>query len=146
MADTGESTGRCLCGAVSYSLSNRPKSYGACHCGMCRRWSGGIEMGIRVMPGEIDWKGEDDIATYQSSEWAERGWCKKCGSNLFWRLTAPGDMQGTLSLSVGSLDSMDGLEFDTEVYIDHKPGSHSFAGTRKRMTEAELLAMVGAQN
>ena len=30
------------------------------------------------------------IATYSSSEWAERQFCPPCGSGLFWRLKAGG--------------------------------------------------------
>lgn len=137
-------TGRCLCGAVSFTLAEEPTSYGACHCAMCRKFSGGIELGVHVMPGGIIWEGEDHIGTYTSSEWAERGFCKTCGSSLFWRLTAPGPMHGMLSVSAGALDSLDGMSFDTEVYIDAKPDSHAFAGERKRMTEADVLAMVNA--
>jgi len=136
-------TGGCLCGAVRYTLAAAPESYGACHCNMCRRWTGGIELGLQVMPGGIDWTGDEAIGTYQSSTWAERGFCGICGSSLFWRLTAPGPMQGMLSLSAGSLDSLDGLALETEVYIDHKPAGHAFAGERTRLTEAEILAMVG---
>lgn len=137
-------TGGCLCGAVRYTLAEVPSSYGACHCGMCRKFSGGIELGLNVPPGGLIWDADDQLATFTSSEWAERGFCKTCGSSLFWRLTIPGEMQGLMSLSAGSLDDMSGLDFDTEVYIDHKPDSHAFAGDRKRMTEAEVLEMVGA--
>lgn len=136
--------GHCLCGAVRYTLAAPAKSFAACHCSMCRRWTGGVEMGLHNPPGGIVWEGEENIATYRSSEWAERGFCRICGSGLFWRLTAPGPMQGMLSLSVGSLDSVEGLSFDTEVYIDHKPDTYAFAGERTRMTEAKVLASVGA--
>jgi hypothetical protein len=111
---------------------------------MCRRWTGGVEMGVQVPPDGVAWEGEP--ATYRSSDWAERGFCRECGSSLFWRLTAEGPMQGMLSLSAGSLDSMEGLVFETEVYIDHKPASHAFAGERQRMTGAEVMAMVGASS
>ena len=137
-------TGGCLCGAVRFTLDEAPTSYGACHCRMCRKFSGGIELGVQVNPDGIMWEGEDNLQTFASSEWAERGFCKVCGSSLFWRLTAPGPMQGMLSLSGGALDSLDGMTFDTEVYIDHKPASHAFAGERKRMTEADVMAMVAA--
>ncbi|MEM7722200.1 MAG: GFA family protein [Pseudomonadota bacterium] len=136
--------GGCLCGAVRYTLSEAPTEYGACHCGMCRKFSGGIELGVHVMPGGITFDRDDTLATYASSEWAERGFCKICGSSLFWRLTAPGPMHGMMSVSVGSLDSMEGLSFNTEVYIDAKPESYAFAGDRNRMTEADVMAMVNA--
>jgi hypothetical protein len=140
-----QKTGGCLCGAVRFELKDEPKTYGACHCSMCRKFSGGIELGLEVAPGGIIWSGEENIATYESSEWAERGFCKICGSSLFWRLTAPGPMQGLLSLSAGALDSFEGLTFASEVYIDNKPNSHAFAGDdRKQMTEADVMAMVAA--
>ncbi|RMA42844.1 GFA family protein [Rhodophyticola porphyridii] len=141
---SGCKTGSCLCGAVRFELAEAPKTYGACHCAMCRKFSGGIEFGLEVPPDGASWTGEENIGVYKSSDWAERGFCKICGSSLFWRLTAPGPMQGLLSLSAGSLDSFDGLEFTTEVYIDMKPDSHAFAGTRKRMTEAEVMEMVAS--
>ena len=140
----GPTTGGCLCGRVRYRLAEAPKGYGACHCGMCRKFSGGIELGAEVKPGGITWDGEENIGVYKSSDWAERGFCKICGSSLFWRLTMEGPMQGLLSLSAGSLDSLEGLEMNIEVYIDSKPAGHAFAGDHKRMTEAEVMAMVGA--
>lgn len=137
-------SGHCLCGVVSYTLAEPPKGYGACHCAMCRRWTGGIELGIQVPADGITWSGDENIATFASSEWAERGWCKTCGANLFWRLTMPGPMQGLLAICAGTLDSLDGLELTQEVYIDHKPAGHAFAGDRHRMTEADVMAMVNA--
>jgi hypothetical protein len=136
--------GGCLCGAVRYDLAAPPTEYGACHCGMCRKFSGGIELGLMVPPDGVTWTADTSLRTYASSEWAERGFCGTCGSSLFWRLTAPGDMQGLLSLSAGSLDDFDGLTFASEVYIDCKPASHAFAGARRRMTEAEVMAMVAS--
>ncbi|MGJ8617101.1 MAG: GFA family protein [Sulfitobacter sp.] len=140
---SGSKTGGCLCGAARFELSEAPTEYGACHCGICRKFSGGIEMGVHVPPGGITWTRADSVRAYTSSEWAERGFCSACGSSLFWRLTAPGPMQGMLSLSVGALDDMKGMKFTTEVYVDAKPKSHSFAGKRKKMTEAEVLQSVG---
>ncbi len=137
-------TGSCLCGAVRFTLAEEPKSFGACHCGMCRKFSGGIELGVDVPPGGIVWEGEENIQTYTSSEWAERGFCRICGSSLFWRLTLPGPEQGQLALAAGALDNLEGMRFDTEVFIDKKPDSYAFAGERTRMTEADVMAMVNA--
>lgn len=143
MSEHATREGGCLCGAVRFELAEIPTEYGACHCQMCRKFSGGIELGVFVSEDGIRWIKNDVLKTYKSSDWAERGFCGNCGSSLFWRLTAEGPMHGMLSLSVGALDSMAGMTFATEVYIDHKPTSHAFAGERKRMTEAEVLESVG---
>lgn len=136
-------TGGCLCGSVRFDLAETPTSYAACHCGMCRKFSGGIELGIQVMSDGVKFQPTETLAIYESSEWAERGFCISCGSSVFWRLTAEGEMQGMFSIAAGALDDMSGMSFDAEVYIDHKPDSHSFAGERDLMTEAEVLKMAG---
>ncbi|RED18477.1 GFA family protein [Pontivivens insulae] len=140
------STGHCLCGSVRYTLAETPSSFGACHCEKCRRFTGGIELGVNVMPGGITFDADETLKTFKSSDWAERGFCSHCGSSLFWRLTAPGPMQGMVVVCAGTLDSLDGLAFDTEVYVDNKPDNYTFAGERKQMTEADVLAMVGASS
>jgi hypothetical protein len=142
MAETNPGTGGCLCGTVRYRLTEPPAAFGACHCQMCRRFSGGVELGVQVLPGGIVWESDETVRTYRSSDWAERGFCSVCGSSLFWRLTAPGPMRGMLALSAGTLDSFAGLDFESEVYIDAKPHAYAFAGERKRMTEADVMAMV----
>ncbi|MDJ0858862.1 MAG: GFA family protein [Dinoroseobacter sp.] len=137
-------TGGCLCGTVRYKLTTPPKGIGACHCGMCRKFSGGIELGIEVPAEGVEFIADDSLRIYSSSDWAERGFCSICGSSLFWRLTAPGPMHGLFSLSAGSLDSLEGLALTQEVYIDMKPAGYALAGEHKRLTEADIMAMVAA--
>lgn len=89
--------GTCLCGDVTYEASVKANA-GACHCKMCRQWSAGPFMSVHV-DGEITFSGEQNISIYCSSEWAERGFCKRCGSNLFYKLLPrPGFPDGEISL------------------------------------------------
>lgn len=135
----GAREGGCLCGAVRYKLDPGPTHLDVCHCEMCRKFGG--SMGIEVAPGALTFESEDQIQTYQSSPWAERGFCKTCGSSLFWRMTAtggPGD--GMVSLCAGTLDDMNGLPLQTEIYVDEKPDGYAFAGETRKMTGAEVEA------
>ncbi len=134
-------TGSCLCGAVSYSVSNPMTQAGACHCGMCRKFSGGVYIGVQVAPDEISFEGADNIATYTSSDWAERAFCKTCGSSLYYRVTAPGPHQGVYHLGMGTVDDPSGLTMTEEIFTDVKPAGYSFAGDLKGMTGDEVFAM-----
>ena len=134
-----ERTGECLCGAVSYTAKDLEGTMAACHCGMCRRWSGSPFMA--VSPGEVVWGGEDKIKTFRSSEWAERGFCSECGTSLFYRVTAPGPHQGREHLAFGTMDDQSGFELKLEYFIDRKPEAYTLAGEQKKMTEAEVLAL-----
>lgn len=141
---SGCNKGGCLCGAVRYKLKDVPTEYGACHCEMCRKWTGGIELGIQTGADGMTLDSEETLVRYKSSEWAERAFCGTCGSNMFWRLTAEGPMHGMLAVCAGTLDTLDGMTLTSEVYIDHKPAGHSFAQKTKTMTEADINAMVAA--
>jgi hypothetical protein len=95
------------------------------------------------MVKSIDWQNEDALEVVQSSAWAERGFCGKCGSNLFYRVTAEGKHHGVTSVSLGVLDDQSGITLSKEWFIDKKPACYAFDGDRKRVTEAEVMAMFG---
>lgn len=129
-----EGKGHCLCGAVEFTVTNMKSSVEACHCGMCRRWGGGPFMCVECGP-DVTFKGEENITVYNSSDWAERGFCKKCGSHLFYRLKDSNEYQ----LAVGLFDKQKNFHFDLQVFTDRKPAFYSFANATKEMTEAEVI-------
>lgn len=137
--------GHCLCGAVSFSAQIKNNRTGACHCGMCRRWAGSAYMAVEA--SDIRFDNTDCISIYPSSEWAQRAFCNRCGSSLYYQLT--GDQAGKAGyfLSAGLLDDQSELKFDHEVYVDHNPGWYSFSDPqdRHRMTEADVLAQFGVE-
>lgn len=89
---------------------------------------------------EVEFSNEELIQVYDSSPWAQRGFCKKCGSHLFYRLKAV----GRYVLMVG-MDETEGLEFDHQFFIDKKPDYYAFAGETNDLTEAEFMAKFGLQ-
>lgn len=142
MTETREATGRCLCGGVRFRATV-PAQFGACHCDMCRRWTGSAFLGVTVARDRIQWDGADSIRTIQSSDWAERAFCGKCGSPLYYHVTLDDPMSQSIELPIGLLDDASGLEFSNEIYIDHKPDSFAYAGDRPRLTRKETLAKFG---
>lgn len=140
-------TGRCLCGAVRFAAKAVPDAFGACHCEMCRRWTGSALLGVTVPEGDVTWQGAEHIATRQTSGWAERAWCRECGSGLWFRVTIESDYSGNLELPVGLFDDANGMVMSNEIYIDHKPDSYAYAGEgRKLMTRADCVAKFAVLN
>lgn len=125
--------GQCLCGAVTFSAENVESDFGACHCRMCQRWSGGVFLVTSVHGLKFD--GEEHLSRYQSSSWAERGFCNKCGSNLFYRALQSGEYE----MCVGTFDDQSDFNLTTEIFVDRKPAGYSLAGDHPRLTEAETL-------
>lgn len=135
MAETFEGTGHCLCGAVRITAKSISTSVGACHCGMCRRWGGGAFLAVDCGT-DVTIEGEDAITVFDSSQWAERGFCSRCGSHLFYRLK--GNQQ--YIVPVGLFDDDERFELKSQVFIDEKPRYYAFANETSDMTGAEIFA------
>ena len=90
----------------------------------------------------LDLEKHEGLRWRQTSEWAERGFCRECGSSLFWRITAAGKYHGTTSVSLGSLDDTSGVTLIKEWFIDKKPEAYTLAGERECITEAQAFAML----
>jgi hypothetical protein len=132
--------GSCLCGAVNISTSISDR-VAACHCSMCRQWGGGPLLAVEC-EGDVSFEGEENIGIYQSSEWAERGFCKKCGSHLFYKYKP----NNQYYMPVGIFDKTEGLIFDSQIFIDEKPEYYCFANETKNMTGAEVLEQFASTN
>ncbi len=133
-----------MCGAVSFTAADVPSEFGACHCEMCRRWSGSALLALTVKAADVTFAGEAHIRTLQSSDWAERAWCQRCGTGLYYRLTGDsGPGAGTMTMPLGIFDDPDGFTFSNEIFIDCKPDSFAYAGERERLTRAEVMAKYG---
>lgn len=136
MSELSVVKGSCLCGAVKLTAQKINHHIGACHCGMCRKWGGAAYIGVECN-NEVEFTGEENISIYQSSEWAERGFCKHCGSHLFYRLKS----NNHYHVPVGIFDDVENLVFDMQVFIEEKPEYYSFANKTKNLTGEELFAM-----
>ncbi|WP_425099563.1 GFA family protein [Tropicibacter sp. S64] len=141
---SGERTGGCLCGAVRFVATDVPDKAGICHCEMCRRWTGSALIGVTVPTGSITWSGEV-LRVMQTSAWAERAFCGKCGSGLYFSVTLENEWYGNTEVPVGIFDDPNGFEITNEIYIDHKPDSYAFEGQagRRLLTRAECVEKFG---
>jgi hypothetical protein len=86
--------------------------------------------------GDVNFEGSENISVFSSSEWAERGFCSKCGTHLFYRLK-----EGNYyALPVGLLDDEESFVLEQQIFIDEKPSFYSFANKTKNMTGEEVFA------
>jgi hypothetical protein len=114
------SSGRCLCGAVTYRVSGPLRDVVLCHCVECRRWCGhtGAFAATRrehvTVSGPLRW-----IDSPESDRHARRGFCGECGSSLFWEPATA----GTTCIAAGTIDEPTGLQLAGHWYT-HAPGDY----------------------
>ena len=130
--------GGCLCGDVRFRINEMPAQVSVCHCAMCRRWAGGPMHAVYLSPGSLIFEKSETLGWFESSDWASRGFCRTCGSSLFYRFRI-GDR--AYVVSAGALDDVAGLKFQRQIFIDEKPDYFDFAGAVPAMTGAEVLAL-----
>lgn len=129
--------GHCLCGAVRFEAPGASRDVHVCHCGMCRRWTGGPEFAVDAGPGSR-WEGE--IAHYRSSAWGERAFCPVCGTSLYFRVVGTDELY--LNAGIAEDDSV--FRLAGQIYVDEKPAFYDFANETTMKTGAEVEAEFAA--
>ena len=135
MAESNEKKASCLCGATRITAKNVTHRVAACHCSTCRKWGGGPLMAVDC-GAEVALNGEENVSIFNSSKWAERGFCGRCGTHLFYRVKG----SGQYILPVGLFGDDDGFVFNQQLFIDEKPSYYRFANETDEMTGAEFFA------
>jgi hypothetical protein len=137
MSTTGAMSGGCLCGAVRFTATPEKPEMSVCHCGMCRRWTSSVFMGVGV-GRSLALEGNPALGVYVSSDYGERVFCPTCGSSLFWRMRDGSHTE----VAAQAFDDPSSLPLKKEVFIDAKPATYAFADKTKKLTGAELFAMM----
>ncbi len=108
--------GRCLCGAVSYSVDGPLDPITACHCTNCARSSGHHAAFTACHPDALTIADNGGLQWFRSSPEVERGFCSTCGSNLFWRETP---LQ-RINITAGTMDRPTGLTIGLHIHTASK--------------------------
>ncbi|MDX1754541.1 MAG: GFA family protein [Marinobacter sp.] len=136
MAEKFPATATCLCGAVTIQAAALSTKADACHCGMCRKWGGGPLLAVDG-GSQVTIEGAEHVTVFNSSEWAERGFCNRCGTHLFYHLK---DLDRYIMPAGLFSDAEDRFQFTHQIFIDHKPAFYEFANATSNLTETEVIA------
>lgn len=139
MIELNDIEGTCICGKVKVTVKTLSTKVGACHCGTCRKWTGGPLLAVDCGT-EVSFNDSKQITEYASSEWASRGFCSACGTHLYYKLKH----NSQHIMPVGLFDIDASLELDHQIFIDKKPAYYDFANETKNMTGEEVFAQAMA--
>jgi hypothetical protein len=109
-------TGGCLCGDIRYEIAGKLRDVVVCHCRQCQKWSGYLVAATAVAPGGLTIFGEPQLRWYRASSHASRGFCRRCGSSLFWK---PDD-GAYMAVMAGGLDMPSGLTISSHIFCADK--------------------------
>lgn len=112
----GSHRGGCLCGAVRFEARGKLREVVYCHCSQCRRQSGHFYAATSLPEAELQVSGGANVTWYAASDFARRGFCRICGSALFWKRNGAPD----ISVMAGAFDQPTGLKGGLHIFAADK--------------------------
>ncbi len=119
MTDDDErvSAGGCHCGAVRYQVNGPLRGVVNCHCTQCQKLNGGSGAHSKAPTARIRLLRADGLQWYGINENTRRGFCRHCGSPLFWEALG----QPATGIVAGSLDDVSDIESLGHIFVGEKP-------------------------
>lgn len=115
--------GRCECGAVAFEVMGAREDISLCHCSQCRRTSGHFWASTHAPFDQVKFTNDSGLKWYASSDFAKRGFCKECGSSLFYRTN---DEDG-IGIAAGCFDSPTGFVPSKHIFTADKGDYYDIA-------------------
>jgi hypothetical protein len=108
--------GSCLCGGVTFELTEPFVRVSECHCTTCKAISGGVGTATgRVPTSAVNvLTGRELITTYQPGEGLAKSFCSVCGSNLFGSGWPDSEMTG---VRLTALDEQGGITPEMHIWV-----------------------------
>jgi hypothetical protein len=114
--------GSCLCGELRFAAELPSKWVAHCHCSLCRRAHGAgyvTWVGMEAARCRID-DPHGRLQWYESSPGAQRGFCGRCGSTLFFRAEGrwPGELHIALACFHDAVDRSPQAHVHWDTHVD----------------------------
>lgn len=106
--------GQCLCGAVRYVIRGPLRDAIVCHCHDCRHWHGTSPAMVAAERTAVEITG-DELAWFEPEGKPRRGFCRCCGSSLFWDATE----RPSLTIAAGTVDEPTKIAIKAHIFTAH---------------------------
>ena len=135
-------SGSCFCGAVRYEVKGPLRGVVNCHCNQCTKLNGNFGPHSKALKSKVNIIKDEGLIWYKISDVARRGFCRECGSGLFWDHIE----QNALGILAGSLDYPTGLETIGHIFVEDKSDFYEisddiqqFKGSSNEKLEGDYL-------
>ncbi len=106
----------CLCKGISMTIKGEFRQVVNCHCIQCTKTHGNFAAYTSVLEDNITFKTKSTLKWFKSSSKARRGFCKKCGSSVFFKRFG----SSAISISAGLFKNPTKLETSSHIYTHNK--------------------------
>lgn len=113
--------GSCLCGQITFSVSEFLPSVGHCHCRMCQKFHGAaFSTFAEVKNINLHWlSGEANLVSYHAENDTVRKFCRNCGSSLLFE-SKFNRRDDTIEIALACFDTLEHIEPDVHIFTESK--------------------------
>ncbi len=134
--------GSCQCGAVAYEIEGPLRPVVGCHCRICAKTSGNFVTATQGYWRKLKLTCDEGLTWYRSSGAARRGFCRKCGGNLFFQR----DGNERISIMAGSLDQPTGLRMAAHIHVGDASDYYEICDGLPNVTNMDELPKLPADS
>ena len=113
--------GSCLCESVQFTVTGPLRPVWQCHCRRCQKITGNFMAASGALAADITLEHFGALTWFQPAD--DRnvayGFCRRCGSSLFWRTMDQDPAEAHWSICAGTLDDASGLRTEAIWFSDH---------------------------
>ena len=130
-------SGSCLCGGVTFSVTNFNKQAANCYCTMCRKFHGAA-FGTLVGVSDLTWlDGEHLLKHYTANNGTIRTFCHDCGSSLGFRVK--GALLENIELAIATFDEEIPVTIDAQIFTNNKANWSKLSNDLQEHQEARVI-------
>jgi hypothetical protein len=110
------SSGKCLCGGVSFNTKGYHRDISNCHCIQCMKTHGNFAAYTNIEDKFLLFKSKKTLKWFNSSRKAKRGFCNKCGASIFFKFKN----SKTTSISAGMFSKSLKLKSSKNIFVKNR--------------------------
>ena len=110
------SKGSCLCGGVKFKTKGFHRQVSNCHCIQCMKTHGNFAAYTALKDINVKFITKRTLRWFKSSKKAQRGFCKKCGASILFKM----NKSNIISISAGLFDKSLKLKTNRNIFTKNR--------------------------
>ena len=109
-------TANCLCGGIQFKTKGHHRDIHNCHCIQCMKTHGNFAAYTALKDINVKFITKRTLKWFKSSKKAQRGFCKKCGASILFKM----NKSNIISISAGLFDKSLKLKTNRNIFTKNR--------------------------
>ena len=121
---------KCLCNGIKIQVKGKLRYVSNCHCSQCMKTHGNFASYTSATEKNVKFINKKTLKWYNSSKFAKRGFCSKCGASFFYKKLK----SDTISIAAGMFSNPTTLKTYCNIFTKGKLDYYKLDNRIKRFS------------